>query len=106
MTGGTGTVKTGGLHMVGGTGRNAINKLGEAAIQAFVRKAKAGTTHKTKLADGGGMYLTLTPAGTPVWRLKYRFNGDERTYTIGTLVAYPLAEARKDREVVKALIRD
>ena len=46
--------------MVGGTGKNAINKLGEAQILAFIRNAKAGMSTKTKLADGGGMYLTLT----------------------------------------------
>lgn len=92
--------------MVGGTRKNAINKLGEAQIQAFVRKAKAGTADKIKLADGGGMYLTLTEAGTPVWRLKYRLNGDERTYTIGTLAAVALADARKEREAAKALIRE
>jgi integrase len=85
-------------------GKNAINKLGEAQIQAFVRKAKAGTADKTKLADGGSMYLTLTAAGTPVWRLKYRLDGEERTYTIGTLAAVPLAEARKERQAAKALI--
>jgi hypothetical protein len=83
--------------MVGGTGKNAINKLGEAAIQAFIRKAKAGNAHKTKLADGGGMYLKITSAGTPVWRLKYRLDGEERSYTIGPLAAYPLAEARTER---------
>jgi hypothetical protein len=41
--------------MVGGTAKNAINKLGEAQIQAFIRKAKAGMANKTKLADGYGM---------------------------------------------------
>ena len=58
--------------MVGGTGKNAINKLGEAQIQAFIRKAEAGKAQKPKLADGGGMYLKITSAGAPVWRLKYR----------------------------------
>ena len=66
--------------MVGGMGKNAINKLGEAGIQAFIRNAKAGkagNTSKTKLSDGGGMNLMLTSAGTPVWRIKYRFGGEE-----------------------------
>jgi integrase-like protein/Arm domain-containing DNA-binding protein len=91
--------------MVGGTGKNAINKLGEARIQVFIRESKAGNARKTKLSDGGGMYLTLTSAGTPVWRLKYRIEGQERSYTIGTFAAYPLTEARKEREAAKALIR-
>ncbi len=38
--------------MVGGTGKYAINKLGPAAIQVFIRKAEAGKAEKTKLSDG------------------------------------------------------
>jgi hypothetical protein len=87
--------------MVGGTGKNAINKLGEARIQVFIRESKAGNAQKTKLADGGGMYLTTTSAGRPVWRLKYRLDGQERSYTIGTFAAYPLTEARKEREAAE-----
>jgi hypothetical protein len=40
-------------------------------VQAFIKKARAGRAATKKLADGGGLYLTLTPAGTPVWRFKY-----------------------------------
>ena len=31
-----------------------------------------------KLADGGGLYLLITPAGGKLWRLKYRFEGKEK----------------------------
>jgi hypothetical protein len=92
--------------MVGGISRKAINKLGEAQIQAFLRQSKAGKATKKKLSDGGGMSLRLTRAGTPVWRLKYRLAGEERSYTIGTLASFPLAEARKEREKARALIRE
>jgi len=92
--------------MVGGTGKNAINKLGEAQIQAFIRKAKAGTAEKSMLSDGGSMYLEITDSGTPVWRLSYDLGGRERLFTIGSLAAYPLAEARKQRDAAKALIRE
>jgi hypothetical protein len=61
---GYGHEKTGGQDMVGGTGKNAINKLGEAGIQAFIKGTKAGKASKTKLSDGGGMNLMLTAAGT------------------------------------------
>lgn len=31
-----------------------------------------------KLADGGGLYLYVTPAGGRLWRLKYRVAGKDR----------------------------
>jgi hypothetical protein len=90
--------------MVGGISRisrKAINKLGDAQVQAFLRKARAGA----KLFDGGGMYLTRTSAGTAVWRVKYRLGGTERTYSIGKFADNPLAEARKKRDAVRAVVR-
>ena len=48
--------------MVGGMGKNAINKLGEQAIQAFVRKARAGQATASMLSDGGGT-APVTPSG-------------------------------------------
>ena len=36
-----------------------------------------------KLADGGGLYLQVTPAGGKLWRLKYRVGGKEKLFSIG-----------------------
>lgn len=49
---------------MGGGIRRSTNKLGDRAIEAFLAQARAGTAPKKKLFDGGGLYLTLTPAGT------------------------------------------
>ena len=49
--------------MAGGIG----GKLTDKAVKAFVARATAGS----KLADGGGLFLFITPAGTPTWRIKY-----------------------------------
>lgn len=86
-----------------------INKLTDAAIKRFVAKAKPGQ----KLADGGGLYLFLTPSGTPTWRIDYRIHDAGkgrvvgRTYSIGV---YPepvtLARARDARADVKKLLND
>ena len=57
-----------------------MNKLSERGIKGWVSKATPGQ----KLFDGGGMFLTITLAGTPAWRVKYRLNGKERLYSIGT----------------------
>ncbi|XQD09270.1 Arm DNA-binding domain-containing protein [Neisseria sp. LNP16475] len=32
--------------------------------------------------DGDGLYLEVTPAGGKVFRLKYRIDGKEKTFTI------------------------
>jgi len=47
-----------------------------------------------KLADGGGLYLHVTPAGGKLWRLKYRYNGKEKTLSLGQYPRLPLADAR------------
>ena len=51
-------------------------KLSDRAVRAFVTAAERGK----KLADGGGLYLFITPAGNPTWRVKYRLEGKENIY--------------------------
>lgn len=84
----------------------AINKLSDLAVKAFIARARRGTAAKKKLSDGGGMYLTLTPAGTPVWRAKYRFGGREKLYAIGIYPEVSLEAARAKREELKRHLRD
>jgi hypothetical protein len=92
--------------MVGGIGGRTINKLTDLKIRSFIGKASAGKAATKKLADGGGLYLTLTPAGTPVWRVKYRLGGKERVYAVGTYPAVTLEAARTSRDTIKALLRE
>lgn len=74
-------------------------KLTDAAI----RKAKP--EEKTyKMADGGGMYLEVTPTGSKYWRLKYRFNGKEKRLALGVYPDVPLALARERREAARKLL--
>jgi len=87
--------------MVGG-----IGKLSDRSIRAFIAKAKTGEAGKKKLADGGGMYLTRTPAGTPVWRIKYRFGGVEGVYSIGVYPNIGLEAARAERDQVRGWLRE
>jgi integrase len=51
-----------------------------------------------RLADGGGMYLEVSPAGGKYWRLKYRFGGKEKRLALGVYPDVPLAAARKKRD--------
>ena len=57
-----------------------------------------------KLADGGGMYLEITPSGGKLWRLKYRFGGKEKLLSLGKYPQTTLAEARIKREELKKLL--
>jgi integrase len=75
--------------------------LTDKAIKPFITKA----VPKSKLADGGGLYLFITPAGKPVWRIKYHLDGKEKTYSPGAYPEISLAAARAEQEQVKALLR-
>lgn len=77
-----------------------ISKLSELAIKAFAKKATPGT----KLADGGGLHLFITPAGFATWRVKYRAAGKERLYSIGAYPAISLAAARAELGTLKVLL--
>jgi integrase len=54
-----------------------------------------------KLADGEGLALVVMPSGSRYWRLKYRYGGTERSYSIGTYPNTTLAEARAERARAK-----
>jgi integrase len=68
-----------------------------------IRNAKPGAK-ATKLADGGGMFLLVTPAGGKLWRLKYRVDGREKLLAFGAYPEIGLSMARKLREDARALI--
>lgn len=64
-----------------------------------------------KLADGGGLYVLITPLGAKYWRLKYRFAGKEKLLAIGVYGrgengTVPAAAARAERDRAKAQLRD
>ena len=80
-----------------------IGLLTDKAIKAFI--AKAESNKQKKLTDGGGLYLFITLAGTPVWRIKYHLDGKEKTYSPGPYPDISLAAARAELEQVKAQLR-
>src|SRR5437763_838808 len=55
--------------------------LSDTAIRNAKPKAKPW-----KLADAKGLYLLITPGGSKLWRVKYRFLGKEKKLSFG---AYP-----------------
>lgn len=62
-------------------------------INIEVLKAKPGLS-PIKVADGRGLYLLITPAGSKLWRWKYRFLGKEKLMAVGAYPDVSLAQAR------------
>ena len=67
--------------------------LSNAVISAAKPREKA-----FKLADGGGLYLLVTPAGSRWWRLRFRVRGTEKMLSLGTFPDVPLKLARERRD--------
>ncbi|PHM57397.1 integrase [Xenorhabdus hominickii] len=63
---------------------------------------------KYRLADGGGLYLEITPNGGKYWRLKYRRPRDrkEDRLAFGVWPTVTLAEARAKRDEAKKALAD
>ena len=68
-----------------------------------VSKAKA-KDKPYKLADGGGLFLLVTPTGGKLWNLKYRFSDKEKKLSFGAYPAVSLADARQRREDARKLL--
>lgn len=63
--------------------------------------APAGDKH----TDGGGMYLLVT-ATAKCWRMNYRFDGKQKTLSLGIYPAVSLAKARKRRDEARELLAE
>ncbi|MDG4670870.1 integrase arm-type DNA-binding domain-containing protein [Shinella sp. 838] len=58
-----------------------------------------------KIADGGGLYLFVSPSGGKLWRFKYSFGGKEKLLSIGPYPSVSLLDARKARDEAKDMLR-
>lgn len=54
-----------------------------------------------RLADSGGLFLFIPPSGKKVWRMRYRFEGKEKTLVIGPYPSISLTEARAKQSDAK-----
>lgn len=54
-----------------------------------------------RLADAGGLFLFIPPTGKKVWRMRYRFEGKEKTLVIGPHPEISLTEARARQSEAK-----
>lgn len=70
-----------------------------------VRNAKPAAK-PYKLADTGNLHLFVSPAGTRIWRLRYRYAGKENLLTLGTYPDMSLDAARMARDTAKRSLKD
>ena len=68
-----------------------------------IQKAKPGPT-PAKLTDGRGLYLLVTPAGSKLWRWKFRFEGKEKLMAVGSYPDVSLAQARDKVDEARKLL--
>ena len=58
-----------------------------------------------KASDSGGLYLQVTPGGSKLWRMKYRFGGKEKLLSFGAYPDVSLSDARRARDDARQEIR-
>ena len=57
-----------------------------------------------KKSDGEGLYLLVTPEGSRLWHLAYRFAARQKTLALGPYPVVTLAMAREARDEAKRLL--
>lgn len=75
--------------------------LTDTAIKNAKSKDKA-----FKLSDAGGLYALVTPGGSRLWRMKYRFDGREKLLSFGPYPITSLKKARILRDEAKSQLFD
>lgn len=70
-----------------------------------IRNAKP-QTKPTRLFDGNGLYIEISPKGGKWWRLKYRYNGKEKRLSLGVYPEIELKEARERCNEARKLLNN
>src|SRR5690606_3800011 len=58
-----------------------------------------------RIADTNGLCLEVRPSGAKAWRYRYRHGGQASMITLGEYPSMGLAEARGERDRLRALVR-
>jgi integrase len=74
--------------------------LTDTRLRAFKPADKA-----YKKTDTGGLYVLVSPNGSKLWRLNYRFGGLRKTAAFGIYPDVSLVEARDARDNAKRILR-
>ncbi|HET9108897.1 MAG TPA: Arm DNA-binding domain-containing protein, partial [Steroidobacteraceae bacterium] len=73
-----------------------MSKLTAAKIEATKPKEKP-----YKLKDENGLYLLVTPAGSRLWRFRFRHGGKESMLGLGAYPEVSLKAAREERDAMR-----
>src|SRR5262245_46923011 len=58
-----------------------------------------------RVADSNGLAIEVSTSGSKLWRYRYRFAGKASMAALGEYPAVSLAEARSERDRMRALLR-
>jgi integrase len=72
---------------------------------AKLRALKSSAT-PLKKSDAEGLYVLVTPGGSKLWRLAYRFGSKQKTLALGQYPDMSLLNARRARDAAKQLLRE
>lgn len=75
-----------------------MGRLTDVRLQAMVRKGKSVAGK----SDGDGLVFTITKAGTAIWKLRYRYQGQPRWAVIGRYSDFSLKQARDQATLLRA----
>ena len=67
-------------------------------------KAIKPAQRPAKHSDGSGLHLLVSPQGSKLWRLAYRFDGKQKTLALGAYPFVSLSDARQKRDGAKKLL--
>ncbi|SFG42338.1 protein of unknown function [Novosphingobium sp. CF614] len=59
-----------------------------------------------KLFDAHQLYLFVTPKGTKVWRMNFKYDGREKSLSFGAYPLVSLVAAREKRDEARRLLAD
>lgn len=59
-----------------------------------------------KLYDSAGLYVLVTPSGSRLWRMKYRYRGKEKLLSFGPYPLLGLRQAREKRDAARLMLLD
>ncbi|MFZ2982680.1 MAG: integrase arm-type DNA-binding domain-containing protein, partial [Sphingobium sp.] len=76
------------------------------ALTVTAINAAKPRTKPYKLADGLGLYILIAPTGGRLWRMNYRFLGQQKTLSFGSYPDVSLAKAREKRSAAREALAD
>ncbi|MBU6299226.1 MAG: integrase arm-type DNA-binding domain-containing protein, partial [Alphaproteobacteria bacterium] len=59
-----------------------------------------------KVSDSEGLHVLVSPRGSKLWRMAYRFDGKQKSLALGKYPSVSLQKARQARDTAKELLQD